>query len=187
VKPLLLETLQLLERSSERHPALRWRLREEVPSLAVLADPDQVRQVFWNLCLNALQAMPDGGDLTVTLRVGPADEGQPAAASADRPEGSGTVSRADHSADRPLDSSTEGAEIEFHDTGRGIPREDLDRIFDPFFTTRQSGTGLGLSIARKLLESMGGRITVESPPGRGTTFRLWLRRAPAAQAATGKE
>jgi two-component system sensor histidine kinase PilS (NtrC family) len=187
VKPHLLETLQILERSSERHPALRWHLREEAPSLAVLADPDQVRQVFWNLCLNALQAMPDGGDLTVTLRSAPAGEGQPVTASADRQGGSETVGRADHSADRPSDPSTEGVEIEFHDTGRGIPREDLDRIFDPFFTTRQSGTGLGLSIARKLLESMGGRITVESPPGRGTTFRLWLLRAPAAQAAAGKE
>jgi len=164
VRPLLLETLQLLERSSERHPALTWHLAEEAPALAVLADPDQLRQVFWNLCLNALQAMPEGGDLTVTVRPAPArPPDDPAVPAGGDPPG--------------------GVEIEFRDTGRGIPGEDLDRIFDPFFTTRPAGTGLGLSIARKLLESMGGRIEAESPSGEGTTFRLWLRRAPTAQTA----
>ena len=68
-------------------------------------------------------------------------------------------------------------------TGRGIAPQELERIFDPFYTTRPSGTGLGLSIARKLLESMGGRIGVESRPGAGTTFRIWLRRAPATVGA----
>ena len=71
-------------------------------------------------------------------------------------------------------------EISFQDTGRGIPQDELKRIFDPFYTTRASGTGLGLAIARKSLESMGGRIHVVSHPNSGTTFRLWLRRAPTA-------
>ncbi|MBI3084899.1 MAG: sensor histidine kinase [candidate division NC10 bacterium] len=74
-------------------------------------------------------------------------------------------------------------EIVFHDTGRGIPPQELERIFDPFYTTRPSGTGLGLSIARKLLESMDGRIGVESRPGTGTTFRIWLHRAPVTVGA----
>lgn len=71
----------------------------------------------------------------------------------------------------------------FQDTGRGIPSQELEQIFDPFYTTRASGTGLGLAIARKILESMGGRIDVASRPDAGTTFRLWLRRAPAAVGA----
>jgi signal transduction histidine kinase len=68
-------------------------------------------------------------------------------------------------------------ELSFQDTGQGIPSQELDRIFDPFYTTRPSGTGLGLAIARKILESMGGRIGVESVPGAGAIFHVWLRRA----------
>jgi two-component system sensor histidine kinase HydH len=78
-------------------------------------------------------------------------------------------------------------EIAFRDTGRGIPPEELGRIFDPFYTTRPSGTGLGLAIARKILESMGGQIEVTSRPNVGTTFRLWLRRAPAAVGAESRK
>lgn len=77
--------------------------------------------------------------------------------------------------------------IAFRDTGRGIPPEELGRIFDPFYTTRPSGTGLGLAIARKILESMGGRIEVTSRPNFGTTFRLWLRRAPVAVGAESRK
>jgi two-component system sensor histidine kinase HydH len=74
----------------------------------------------------------------------------------------------------------EWVEIGFQDTGKGITPEELHRIFDPFFTTRPSGTGLGLAIARKILESMGGYIGVESSVGSGTSFRVWLRRAAVA-------
>jgi signal transduction histidine kinase len=80
-------------------------------------------------------------------------------------------------------SGEEWVEIAFQDTGRGIPPEELNRIFDPFFTTRPSGTGLGLAIAHKILESMGGHIDVTSRPNFGTTFFLWLRRAPVAVGA----
>ncbi len=178
VRPLLEEALQLLAKSAERHPMTRWLVSEEEPDLHVLADSDQLRQVVWNLCLNAIQAMPDGGTLTVSLRLAP--QGSQLVNSP-----IGQVSRTEasdggvRSTARPLDRSTdEWVEIAFQDTGRGIPPEELDRIYDPFYTTRSSGTGLGLAIARKNLESMGGRIGVESLPGVGTTFRLWLRRAP---------
>jgi signal transduction histidine kinase len=77
----------------------------------------------------------------------------------------------------------EWVEIAFQDTGRGIPPQELDRIFDPFYTTRTSGSGLGLAIARRMLESMGGRIEVSSFPNIGATFHLWLRRAPVAAVA----
>jgi two-component system sensor histidine kinase PilS (NtrC family) len=171
LRPLVAETLQLLERSSEWHPETRWTLREMEPDLQALADSDQLRQVLWNLCLNAIQAMPDGGALTITLR--PATGREVGAAAA----GPG---------DDGVEPSSPWIEIAVRDTGRGIPREDLERVFDPFYTTRPSGTGLGLSIARKSLERMGGRIGVESQVDLGTTFRIWLQRAPAHTALPGR-
>ena len=68
------------------------------------------------------------------------------------------------------------------DTGAGIPAEMLVRIFDPFYTTKEAGkgSGLGLAISATLAEALGGALTVESKPGAGSRFRLWLpRRAPA--------
>ena len=67
------------------------------------------------------------------------------------------------------------------DRGRGIPEDDLPHVFEPFFTTRPEGTGLGMPTARKIIEAHGGRIDVESEPGRGTTIRvaLPLGRVPA--------
>jgi signal transduction histidine kinase/CheY-like chemotaxis protein len=72
--------------------------------------------------------------------------------------------------------------VEVHDTGRGIPPERLARIFDPFFTTRTEGLGLGLSISHSLLARMGGEISVESEPGRGSVFRV---RLPGVSPRTG--
>jgi two-component system sensor histidine kinase PilS (NtrC family) len=185
VRPLIEETLQLLARSSERHPDTVLSVIEEEPDLCVLADPDQVRQVAWNLCLNAMQSMPEGGTLTILLRPLP-QESQLVNQSIGQLGEPGSREQRGHLTSRPPDKSTspsqdgEWVELAFQDTGRGIPVNDLERIFDPFYTTRASGAGLGLAIARKIAESMGGRIGVESHPGRGTTFRLWLRRAPVS-------
>ena len=188
LRPLVDETLHLLAKSSERHPETTWDVTEEPPDLSVLADSDQLRQVVWNLCLNAIQAMPEGGRLTVSLRLAP--EGSQLVKSSSGQLGrTGNSRREDQLTTRQIDYPTsppdggEWVEIAFQDTGRGIPPQELERIFDPFYTTRTSGTGLGLAIARKILESMGGRIDVTSRPSAGTTFRLWLRRAPAAVAA----
>ena len=65
-------------------------------------------------------------------------------------------------------------DIDFADTGIGIPRENIDHIFEPFYTTKGSGTGLGLSISSDIVKRMGGRIDVESEPGQGTTFTVSL-------------
>ncbi len=187
VRPVLEETLHLMVKSSTRHPETNWVITEKEPNLHVLADPDQLRQVVWNLCLNAIQAMPEGGTLMVTLRLAP--EGSQLVDSSIGQSGRTKPSdQGDQLTSRPIDQlAEEWAEIAFQDTGRGIPREELGRIFDPFYTTRPSGTGLGLAIARKILESMGGRIGVESRPGAGTTFRLWLRRAPVQVAARSRQ
>jgi signal transduction histidine kinase len=64
--------------------------------------------------------------------------------------------------------------IQVEDTGCGIPKEHLNSIFDPFFTTRASGTGLGLAITHSIIEQHGGKITVESTPGKGTSFSIML-------------
>jgi len=185
LRPLVEETFHLLTKSSERHPATTWAVTEEPPDLSVLADSDQLRQVVWNLCLNAIQAMPEGGHLTVSLRLA-SEASQFVKSSIGQLGKSEPAIRGDQLTNRPIDQSTsppdggEWVEMAFQDTGRGIPPQDLGRIFDPFYSTRSSGTGLGLAIARKILESMGGRIDVASRPNAGTTFRLWLRRAPVA-------
>lgn len=110
----------------------------------------ELQQVLINLMVNAVQAMPDGGTLTLS------------------------------SGDHEGDDADPGAVIRVCDTGQGIPSEHLSRIFDPFFTTKKgSGTGLGLSISYTIVERYGGRITVESRPGEGAEFCLWLRRTAA--------
>jgi signal transduction histidine kinase len=153
----------------------------------VLADADQLRQVVWNLCLNAIQAMPSGGHLTLAIQAGSPD--LPAVRSSLVHSADERRPNTEHQlatrlpADLPAE---EWVEIAFQDTGLGISPEELQRIFDPFFTTRPSGTGLGLAIARKILESMGGRIEVESHLGIGTTFRLRLQRAKAAAGVRGR-
>jgi len=107
----------------------------------------ELQQVLINLMVNALQAMPDGGSL-----------------------GLATL-------DWVEDGVAVGAVIRVRDTGHGIAAEDLSHIFDPFFTTKRgSGTGLGLSISYTIVERYGGRITVDSRPGEGSEFALWLRR-----------
>jgi PAS domain S-box-containing protein len=76
-----------------------------------------------------------------------------------------------------------GAIVEFTDTGPGIPPELRERLFQPFFTTKATGTGLGLAIVQRTLDAHSGRITIESPPGGGTTFRLLLPLGPEAVAS----
>ncbi len=186
VRALAEETLRLLERSGEWHPNTSWTVVEPAPDTLVLADADQFRQVVWNLCLNAIQAMPDGGTLTITIRSAAPDSGAVAAATrtSGRPPGA-PVGPGGSQRLGAESASDAWVEIAFRDTGKGITPTELERVFDPFFTTRPSGTGLGLAIARKILDSMGGYIGVESSVGSGTTFRIWLRRAqgPAGAAS----
>jgi two-component system NtrC family sensor kinase len=106
----------------------------------------ELQQVLINLMVNALQAMPDGGSLGLATQ------------------------------DWVEDGVAVGAVIRVRDSGHGIAAEDLLHIFDPFFTTKKgSGTGLGLSISYTIVERYGGRITVDSRPGEGSEFALWLR------------
>jgi len=138
------------------------RVSLDVPrDLNVRADEGQLRQLLWNLFLNAVQAMPDGGALDVTAAPAPPQ----ARAAGGRNAGEEGASQ---------------VEIEVADTGCGIPEEVLDRIFDPFFTTKKDGSGLGLATVHRIVEGHGGQLTVESHVGRGTRFRIRLPRAEAA-------
>ena len=124
-------------------------------STSVEMSRGELQQVLINLIMNAMQAMPGGGTLTVSSR----DQ------ASIREDGDGNDGD-----DAP------GVIVQVRDTGQGIAPGDMDRIFDPFFTTKkQEGTGLGLSISYAIIQRYGGRITVDSTPGEHTTFTLWLR------------
>ncbi|WP_419899900.1 ATP-binding protein [Roseomonas sp. USHLN139] len=136
-------------------------LELDQPGRSVLIDPSELDRVLMNLAMNARQAMPEGGRLT--LRTGRALLLQPEpAAPEDIPPGRWTV-------------------LEVEDTGQGIPPALLPRIFEPFFTGRpqQGGTGLGLATVHGILRQSGGFITVRSRPGQGTCFRILLPRVEA--------
>jgi signal transduction histidine kinase len=118
----------------------------------VHGDGKQLRQVFLNLILNAVQAMPAGGQITLRTAVH---------------NGSG-AGGAETSAPGPM------VEVAVTDTGSGIPPNILKDLFTPFVTTKRRGTGLGLSVSRRIVEDHGGWITAESPAGQGATFRVFL-------------
>jgi PAS domain S-box-containing protein len=126
--------------------------------------PAQLHQVLLNLCVNARDAMPDGGELALSVENLTVDEQYAAMMPGVRP-GPHIV-------------------IQVSDTGSGIPGEILDKIFDPFFTTKEmgKGTGLGLSTVVGIVKSHGGFITVYSEVGRGTNFKVFLPAAGEAPA-----
>jgi len=145
---------------SVRPPAVQL-VVDAPPELRVLADDRQLRQLLWNLFLNAVQAMPDGGRLEIRAQRAAAQ-----AASGGRRNGN---------AEGP-----HWVEIQVADTGTGIPEDVLERIFDPFFTTKKEGSGLGLATVHRIVEGNGGHVRVESAVGRGTRFCVLL---PAAERA----
>jgi signal transduction histidine kinase len=108
----------------------------------IYADPDLSQQVFLNLCLNAIQAMPQGGELSVATGV------------------------------RRYRRRRSMVDVSFTDTGVGIPKDLMEKIFDPFFTTRSMGTGLGLPISVQIVREVGGTITAKNNPGGGATLRV---------------
>jgi signal transduction histidine kinase len=122
----------------------------------VRADPGQLDQVIVNLAVNARDAMPHGGTLTIESRRVTIDEDE--------------VRR------HPTASAGPHVVLAFRDTGCGIPAETLPHIFDPFFTTKEAGkgTGLGLATVYGIVKQSDGWITVQSEPGRGTMFEIYL-------------
>ncbi|NOX38448.1 MAG: response regulator [Calditrichaeota bacterium] len=126
----------------------------------VQADPGQLNQVINNLVINAVQAMPGGGNLTIKAENCHREQMQERAHEVSDLEGLYFV------------------RLTFSDTGIGIPRENLTKIFDPYFTTKQKGSGLGLATTYAIIQKHGGKILVESELGKGTTFIIYLPAIP---------
>ncbi len=121
--------------------------RFTVGEVTISLDANKIRQVFLNIILNAIQSMPNGGNLIIELELL-----------------SGEKSR----------NQLQYAVVRFRDTGKGIKKEDLPFIFDFYYSTKEGGTGLGLSIARQIIEEHSGRIEVESEEGKGSVFSIFL-------------
>jgi PAS domain S-box-containing protein len=131
----------------------------------VLGDPTQLHQILLNLCVNARDAMPDGGRLTVSACNCEVDP--------------------QYAAMDPQAKAGPYVMISVADTGMGIPRAIIDKIFEPFFTTKDvsKGTGLGLSTVMAIAKSHGGFISVTSEPGMGSIFKVYLPTARLSPAA----
>jgi two-component system sensor histidine kinase HydH len=138
---VLEKTIDMVEiQAQDAQVTLQREFAEDLP--LVFADPDLAQQVFLNLCLNAIQAMPQGGELVVASGV------------------------------RRYRTRRSMVDVSFRDSGVGIPKELMEKIFDPFFTTRSMGTGLGLSISLQIMREAGGMITAKNNVGGGATMRV---------------
>ncbi len=127
----------------------------------VFVDENQVEQVLMNVFLNALQAMPNGGMVSVKTNTNVVYEEESSGLGDIRIKGT-------------IDGKESVAYVEITDTGVGISKENLERIFTPFFSTKKDGTGLGLSICRQLMLKNNGEIDIMSEEGKGTTVVLTL-------------
>lgn len=150
---LIRELLSMLERTFPKSISFRREFGKDIPALA--ADHTQIHQAILNLCVNARDAMPGGGEIAIGL-----------------------------SALSPEEVAARFAEaedyryvcIQVSDTGMGMDDDTKRRVFDPFFTTKETGkgTGLGLSVVYGIVQSHRGFIEVDSAVGKGTTFRIYL-------------
>lgn len=140
----VIEDVYRLIETHMRHNQITFQTALDLELTPVTAMSDQIKQVILNLCLNAIEAMPQGGDLRLS-----------------------TCRKRD-------ENGQLGVQLTVSDSGMGIDAELLSTIFEPFFTTKQSGTGLGLAITYEIVQRHQGKIEVESEMGKGTTFKVWL-------------
>ena len=154
------ETLNLLEKVIGSNIEIKTTL---APALSLVrADPTQVEQVLMNLCINARDAMPDGGSLLI--------------------ETASAIFDAEYCAHQPFARPGDYVMLSVTDTGIGMDAATIDRIFEPFFTTKElgKGTGLGLATVYGIVRQHGGFTHVYSELGVGTTFRTYFPAAPLA-------
>ena len=154
ITPVLKEALKLLRATFPSSITINTEISEDLPK--VNADVTQIHQVILNLATNAFHAMEkDGGQLTVRLNTTPLNPGI---------------------AGRKNDLPGQWLKLSIEDTGHGMDHQMMEKIFDPFFTTKQhqKGTGLGLSMVHGIVTGYGGNIELESHPGSGTRFDIYL-------------
>jgi len=161
------DLISVLRETLPKSIALKYDLEPDLE--VVTADPTQVHQVLMNLCVNARDAMPEGGTLTVSLS-------------------NETVDESYHRMD-PAAMPGRYARISVEDTGHGMSHATIERIFDPFFTTKAigKGTGLGLSTALSIVKAHGGFLNVKSDVGKGTKFSIFLRASELTESSVGPE
>jgi signal transduction histidine kinase len=135
---LAAEAVKLLEPQLAR-ASVECRMELDPAVKPVLADPEQMTRAIRNLALNAIDAMPGGGVITIRTQ-----------------------------------SLDPGVRLQISDTGQGLTPEECARLFTPYYTTKTHGTGLGLAIVQSVVSDHGGRISVESEPGKGASFRIDL-------------
>jgi signal transduction histidine kinase len=153
VNDVVSATLRLLGKEAvPDRVTVRQDLGHALPPVSV--DPEQLKQVLINLVLNAIQAMPEAGEITITTLV--AYEHHPDVPDAGR------------------DLANASVLVRVRDSGIGISADDIPRVFMPFFTTKPNGTGLGLAISHRIIEANGGRLEVASRQAQGTTFTIRL-------------
>jgi two-component system NtrC family sensor kinase len=145
VNAIIENVLALAAKKLQRGNVTVYRqLARDLPFIHVVAD--QIKQVFLNMVINAIEAMPRGGELIITSRLENGKEQQ----------------------------KKDWLRVSFADNGMGLTAEELQHIFEPFYTTKARGTGLGLSVSYGIVERHGGHIDVKSIPGKGTLFSVRL-------------
>lgn len=172
LQPRPMDILDLLGRVAEAHTEMMVQQSVSLetdwsPMMPTInADPEQLQRAFGNLVLNAIEAMPEGGDLGIVCRTAPKSITDIMSSDA-----AATRAAADY------EPYTADVEVTVRDTGVGIPPEQLDDLFTPFFTTKRKGTGLGLALTHKIIEEHGGSIQIASELKKGTAVTV---RLPAA-------
>jgi PAS domain S-box-containing protein len=164
VNTLIAATMRLLSRTLGENITVD--VQPSADPATAMVDPSQLETALLNIAINARDAMPNGGKLTIRARLAALDEA--------------------YVARHPDVASGRYVAIEITDTGIGMPAAVLERIFEPFFTTKAhgQGTGLGLSMVYGFIKQSGGHISAYSEVGRGTVFKLFLPMADAAAAAS---
>ncbi|MCK5912761.1 MAG: HAMP domain-containing protein, partial [Desulfuromusa sp.] len=159
----LLRGLQPLLEPTAREQGINLVIQEAEKPLPVHVDPGQLQQVLLNLTLNGIQAMPEGGEITLTSYQ------------------TSAIAPPENIKNRDANWAC----LQICDQGTGIKPETLRQIFDPFFTTKDigQGTGLGLSIAHGIIEEHGGWIAVDSTLGEGSCFSVYLPETPRGEIA----
>jgi hypothetical protein len=157
VNAVIEETLRLIEATTSK--SIQIKVTQATEPVIVEADEGQMQQAILNLCLNARDAMPNGGVLYISCKTGAIQNG--------------------HVHQIPYAKPGDYVIITVADTGAGIPKQLLPRIFEPFFTTKEQGkgTGLGLSVVYGVIQSHNGYIAVDSEINNGSTFTIYLPRA----------
>jgi two-component system, NtrC family, sensor histidine kinase PilS len=144
---LMEEAVELFLHSPEYREGIQLHFTSSREDIRILLDPDQMKQVFWNLLLNGVQAIGESGTLTIDI---------------------------ERKWDGLQGKGNEWLNVSISDSGKGISPHEKEKIFEPFYTTKDGGTGLGLSIVHKIVENHNGVIKVESEVGKGSTFTVLL-------------